>query len=131
MEWLSFGLELLTFLSASGLLYWGVTKKLKKLEVKEKEIEIIKKQDDEWQELYKEAKDRIKELEDTNSQLLQEKVDLTRASLMKEVEIERQKSIIKQQLWYRCTINGCPNRRPPHVFDKDGNELETPQNSEE
>ena len=37
----------------------------------------------------------------------------------------RMLELTNQQLnWYRCTVNGCQNRRPPHVFDKDGNELE-------
>lgn len=47
-EWITIIISLISTISASGILFFTIDKKLKKLEVSDKEVEIIKKQDDEW-----------------------------------------------------------------------------------
>lgn len=121
--WLTLIVEFATVLIVNGCFYYGINKKLKQVQVNEKEIEVIKKQDDEWQELYNELKSQIQPLQEKIEIVTQEKHDLARGLLMKDVEIEKLKSKINQLEWYRCTVNGCNKRRPPHVFDQEGNEL--------
>lgn len=117
MEWIKVLIEALVVLSSSGLFFYTINRKLKKLDVNDKEIEIVRKQDDEWQELYREERARVQELEKMLSEERSKKEKQDRQCRMLE--------LTNQQLnWYRCTVNGCQNRRPPHVFDKDGNELE-------
>lgn len=48
MEWIKILIEVLVVLSSSGLFFYTINRKLKKLDVNDKEIEIIRKQDDEW-----------------------------------------------------------------------------------
>lgn len=116
--WLRFIVELAGIMLTSGVFFISINKKLKKAEVKDKEAEVLKKQDDEWQELYREARDRIKTIGEICQELRKENEELKK--------INGQLELKNQQLtWYRCTINNCPNRRPPHVFDHDGNELES------
>lgn len=115
--WIQLLLGFVTLLLTNGVFFYSINRKMKKAEVKEKEIEVVKKQDDEWQELYHEAKSRIKTTSDICQQLRAENEELKKRNGMLELK--------NQQLtWYRCTVNNCPNRRPPHVFDHDGNELE-------
>lgn len=117
MEWIRLGIEILTFAGLNGFIFYSFNKKLKALQVDEKQIDVVKKQDEEWQELYQETRNRVKDLEVEIKQLREQKDKIQRQNGLLELN--------NQALnWYRCTINNCPNRRPPHVFDKDGNELE-------
>ena len=102
----------------SGLLFYSLNKKLKHLEVEERKVDVVKKQDDEWQELYFEQRDRVKEARE----------ECMRLRLLKEESMNKANKLEleNQQLeWFRCTVNNCKNRRPPHVFDVNGNELES------
>ena len=114
---LEFIIAFIGVLLTNGVFFYSINRKLKKAEVADKEVEIIKKQDDEWQELYKETRSRITVLEEQITELREQKEELSRQNGMLELK--------NQQLsWYRCNVNNCPSRRPPHVFDKDGVELE-------
>ena len=117
MEWISLAIGFLSTLIVNGCFFYSINRKMKKVEVRDKEADVMKKQDDEWQELYQEAKDdwkasqaRVKELQENYDQLLIEN---------KELELCN-----KELNWYRCTINNCRNRRPPHYYDQEGNEVE-------
>lgn len=118
MEILSYLIPALVTLITSGAIYFGLNKKLKAAEVKEKEAEVLRKQDDEWQELYREARDRVQGLEDTIERLRKEKAQLAKENGMLELKVQ-------QLTWFRCRVNNCPKRQPPHVFDIDGNEFES------
>lgn len=111
-------------LLTNGVFFYTIDRRMKKAEamkveteVKEQEVEILRKQDDEWQELYHEAKERIRSISDICQQLRNENEELKKQN--GKLELKNQ-----QLTWYRCTVNNCPNRRPPHVFDIEGVELE-------
>ena len=112
-----------------GFIYWKENKRLKQEEVKSSKIENHLKQADAWRNLYEEERNDSKE----KIAALEEKLEKKSAKL-KEVYAERDRYkeekmdaefIVKQLQWFRCTVNGCHRRRPPHVFDNDGNEVET------
>lgn len=124
MEWLNLIIPALVTLIVSGGIYIGLNKqlkhvevKLKDQEVKDKEADVLRKQDDEWQELYREARARADRMEEENKQLRLEKEELARENGKLELRIQ-------QLRWFKCEVNNCPNRKPPHVFDLDGNEFE-------
>lgn len=117
MTWIQLAIGFFTVLVTNGAFFYSINRKIKTAELKDKEIEIVKKQDDEWQELYQEEKQKRLAAEQENTELRQKNENLVKANGMLELK--------NQQLtWYRCTVNNCPNRRPPHYYDHDGNELE-------
>ena len=59
---LQFIITFAVLLISNGVFFQSITKKLKKAEVADKEMEVMKKQDDEWQELYKEVKSQVVDL---------------------------------------------------------------------
>lgn len=89
----------------------------KEADTKTKEVASKNKQCEEWKQLYQEAQRRVDDAENECKALLKRNADLRD-------EISTYKFKAEQLAWFRCTINNCPNRRPPHVYDKDGNELE-------
>lgn len=111
-------LSILTALSGGqGIMFYFVNRRLKKAELADKETDVLRKQDDEWQELYHEIRNENNEIKQKIEKLRKEKEELSKANGLLEMK--------NQQLsWFRCQVNNCPNRRPPHVFDKDGVELE-------
>ena len=118
MEWISLAIGFLSTLIVNGCFFYSINRKMKKVEVRDKEADVMKKQDDEWQELYFEQRDRVKEARE----------ECMRLRLLKEESMNKANKLEleNQQLeWFRCTVNNCKNRRPPHVFDSDGNELES------
>lgn len=119
MEILSYLIPALVTLITSGAIYFRLNKKFREAEVKEKEAEVLQKQDDEWQELYREARDRVQGLEKTIEKLRQEKSQLAKDNGLLELKVQ-------QLTWFRCKVNNCPKRQPPHVFDIEGNEFESP-----
>ena len=121
MEWLSLIIGSLVTLLTSGAIYFGLNKKLKAAEVKEKEVEILHKQDDEWQELYKEAREQKQLAEELVEKLREEKSILAKENGLLELKVQ-------QLTWFRCKVNNCPKRQPPHVFDIGGNEFEAQEN---
>lgn len=123
MEWLRFIIEFVSILLVNGVLFFTINKKLKKLEVKEKEVDIVKKQDDEWQELYEEEKQKRQEAESQLKEAQADRENAVKQSLLLEMKNQRLS-------WYRCEVDGCVNRKPPHVFSAQGLELEAPQNEE-
>lgn len=123
MEILNYLIPALVTLITSGAIYFGLNKKLKAAEVKEKEVEVLRKQDDEWQELYKEARAQKQQAEDLVEQLRKEKSELAKENGLLELKVQ-------QLTWFRCKVNNCPNRKPPHVFDIDGNEFEAQEKEE-
>lgn len=118
IQWINLIVGGLLTLITSGAIYFGLNKKLKAAEVKEKEAEVLRKQDDEWQDLYHEARDQKQKLEEIVEQLRKDKAEL--ASENGKLELR-----IQQLMWFRCKVNNCPNRKPPHVFDIEGNEFES------
>lgn len=121
MEWLSLIIGSLVTLLTSGAIYFGLNKKLKAAEVKEKEVEVLRKQDDEWQELYKEAREQKQQAEELVEKLREEKSILEKENGLLELKVQ-------QLTWFRCKVNNCPKRQPPHVFDIGGNEFEAQKN---
>lgn len=124
MEWIKLIIDFVVILITNGAFYYTINRKLKHLEVKDKEVDIVKKQDDEWQELYQEERARVKPLQERVETLIQEKTDLSRALNLKEVELVKLqgdfKSYKDRAAWYRCTVDNCPNRKPPHTYDVNG-----------
>jgi hypothetical protein len=59
MEWIRLAIEFFTICVANGVFFYSINRKLKHLEVEDKKTDILKKQDDEWQELYQEEKSRV------------------------------------------------------------------------
>lgn len=116
MEWLRLLIEFLTVLIVNGAFFYTINRKIKKLEVKEKEIDIVKKQDDEWQELYLEAKEQKKELEEKCEKLVAENSELQRLKGLTDFENHKLS-------WYKCITQDCPNRKPPHAYDVEGKDL--------
>ena len=117
---LQFIITFVGVLLTNGAFFYSITRKLKKAEVADKEMEVMKKQDDEWQELYKEVKSQVVDLQQQVLTLRQQNEALSKQNGLLELK--------NQQLnWYRCTVNNCSNRKPPHVFDIDGIELEAQQ----
>ena len=85
--------------------------------VEEKKVDVVRKQDDEWQELYGEQRDRVKEARE----------ECMRLRLLKEESMNKANKLEleNQQLeWFRCTVNNCKMRKPPHLYDADGNEVD-------
>lgn len=134
MEWMQFATDIITILIVNGVFFYTINRKLKKLEVEEKKVDITKKQDDEWQELYFEEKNKTSTLDEKISKLYKDKSDISKALLLKDLEIEKTKSeyaVYKNNMeWYECTRQGCANRIPPHVFDDKGLESVAPKNKE-
>lgn len=135
MEWIRLAIEFFTICVANGVFFYSINRKLKHLEVEDKKTDILKKQDDEWQELYQEEKSRVQPLQERVESLIQEKSDLSKALNLKEVELARLQGDFKnykqQSIWYRCTVDNCANRRPPHVFDVNGVEHAAKEESHE
>lgn len=101
----------------SGIVFYSLNKKLKHLEVEEKKVDVVRKQDDEWQELYREQRDRVKEAREECMRLRLLKEESTNKA--NKLELENQ-----QLEWFRCTVNNCKMRKPPHLYDADGNEVD-------
>ena len=120
MEWFRLIIEFVSVLLVNGILFFTINKKLKKLEVKEKEVDIVKKQDDEWQELYEEEKTKRQEAESELKKAQTDREDAVKRALLLEMKNQR-------LTWYRCEVDGCINRKPPHVFSSQGVELGAPQ----
>lgn len=78
---------------------------------------MIHTQADEWKRLYEESEDERRKLSDKVDGLYKQQHE-DKATIGK-LELEVQKLT-----WYRCTINGCKNRKPPHLYDIEGVELE-------
>lgn len=124
MEWINLIVgsicSLLGAFSGGGILFWKYNKQLKQQEV-------IRNQADEWKRLYEEADQERKE-KDTVIAKKDEKIDElykernteSRGRMNAEMEVQRLR-------WYHCTVSGCTKRRPPHVFDQNGTELEAQQ----
>ena len=62
--WIEILIGFITVLITNGAFFYTINRKIKKTELKDKEIEVIKKQDDEWQELYEEEKAKRMRLEE-------------------------------------------------------------------
>ena len=104
-------------LSGAGILFYRQTKRTKEAEANKAEIEVTKNQSDEWQELYYEQRDRVKEARE----------ECMRLRLLKEESMNKANKLEleNQQLeWFRCTVNNCKMRKPPRLFDADGNEVD-------
>ena len=123
MEWLRLAIEFFSILVVNGAFFYTINRKFKKLELKEKEVDIVKKQDHEWQELYEEEKSKRQKAEEDFIKERNKRESADKKAQMLEM--------LNQRLsWYRCEINGCINRKPPHIFSSNGQELEEPQDNE-
>lgn len=117
MDWITIivgaACSLIGAFGGGSVLYFQQNKKLKSLEV-------IHNQADEWKRLYDEADTERKEKDVKLDKMREERDSAKSDSAHKDLDIQKLR-------WYHCTCNGCKNRRPPHVFDMDGNELEAQQ----
>lgn len=48
MEWISLVIGFLSTLIVNGCFFYSINRKMKKVEVRDKEADVMKKQDDEW-----------------------------------------------------------------------------------
>ena len=103
----------------SGIIYWRKNKALKQKEVEKATIENELQQAEAWKDLFT-AEHEICERKSQEKQILYKERDELKEQLNKAL------FRIEQLCWYHCTVNGCTKRRPPHTFDKDGNEIVKP-----
>ena len=96
-----------------SILYFRQNKKLK-------EMEVVHTQSDEWQELYNDLKEEKKRLNCKVDELYKERNSM--------VEEKQQLQLKVQQLcWYRCEVEHCQKRKPPHVYSAQGDEMSATQ----
>lgn len=88
-----------------------------------KQIDNDNKVIDEWKEMYHEKERKCNEKDavirqhvDKIDRLYQERNDARE-------EVQKKELRIQQLTWYHCTVNGCKDRKPPHVFDLSGHEI--------
>jgi len=121
MEWINLIVgsicSLVGAFTGGGILFFKYNKQLKQQEV-------IRNQADEWKRLYEEADEErkskdavIAKKDEKIDELYKERNAESRGRMNAEMEVQRLR-------WYHCTVSGCTKRRPPHVFDTQGNELE-------
>jgi hypothetical protein len=121
MEWINLIVgsicSLVGAFTGGGILFFKYNKQLKQQEV-------IRNQADEWKRLYEEADEErkskdavIAKKDEKIDELYKERNTESRGRMNAEMEVQRLR-------WYHCTVSGCTKRRPPHVFDTQGNELE-------
>ena len=109
--------SLLGAFGGGGILFWKYNKQLK-------QGEVIRNQSDEWKRLYEEA-DQERKAKDEVIAKKDAKIDELYKAQHNDAEEKIQLKMQVQQLkWFHCTVPGCSKRRPPHVFDPQGNELE-------
>jgi len=120
LSWINILVNVVTLFGGGSLLFFTFNRKLKALEVKEKEVEVVHSQADEWKRLYEESERERKCVADEYEKLKTKHEEDIR-------EIGKLTLNVEKLTWYRCTVQGCQKRRPPHVFDMDGNELEQKQ----
>ena len=120
LSWINILVNVITLFGGGSLLFYSLNRKMKALEVRNKEVEVVHNQADEWKRLYDEADEERKNVVAENDKLKDKHEEDIR-------EIGRLTLEVQKLTWYRCTIQGCKNRRPPHVFDIEGNELENKQ----
>lgn len=122
MEWINVIVgslcSLLGAFGGGGILFWKYNKQLK-------QGEVIRNQADEWKRLYEEA-DQERKAKDEVIAKKDEKID----ELYKQQHADAEEKIalkmrVQQLQWFHCTVSGCSKRQPPHVFDAQGNELES------
>lgn len=125
--------SLLTFLTTGGIgsfLYIKQSKKLKESEIKAAEIQNESSTNAEWE--------KICEKKDNDNQVLEKKIEILEETIkerdkkidelnnVKELAWEETSNakiksahkdrVISELNWYRCEVNGCPYRKPPHKF---------------
>lgn len=98
-----------------GFIYWRENKQLKRAEVSDKLVDVELKEAEEWRKLYNEERARNTEKSERLKTLYAER------DTLKE-QVNSLNFRVQQLTWYHCTVNGCTKRRPPHEFDKEGNE---------
>jgi uncharacterized protein HemX len=101
----------------AGIIYWRENKRLKVKEVEKAAIENELQQAEAWKQLFESERERA-----ANKSALLKELYAERDG-MKE-DINALKMQVEKLQWYHCTVNGCLKRRPPHIFDDDGNESE-------
>ena len=113
-----------------GIIYWRENKallqqnvKAKSAEVSDKLVDVELKEAEEWRRLYEEERARNTEKSQRLKSLYAERDDLKE-------KLNGANFRVQQLSWYHCTVNGCHHRRPPHIFDKNGNEIEATESKE-
>ena len=99
-----------------GIIYWRENKALKQKEVEKAAIENELQQADAWKTLYEQEHDKCERKSAEKKELYRERDDLKE-------QLNKARFRVEQLCWYHCTVNGCPNRVPPHRFDERGNEI--------
>lgn len=80
-------LSILTALTGGqGIMFYFVNRRLKKAELADKEAEVLRKQDDEWQELYHEIRNENNEIKQKIEKLRKEKEELSKANGLLEMK---------------------------------------------
>ena len=117
MDWISILVgaicSLVGAFGGGSILYFRQNKKLK-------EMEVVHTQSDEWQELYNDLKEEKKRLNCKVDELYKERNSM--------IEEKQQLQLKVQQLcWYRCEVEHCQKRKPPHVYSAQGDEMSATQ----
>ena len=124
---------LLTFLTTGGIgsfLYIKQSKKLKESEVKAAEIQNESSTNEEWKKICEKKDDDIRRLEQKIENLEEnikekdkkiEELNLSKENAWEEtsktkIQSAKKDRIISEINWYRCEVNGCPHRKPPHRY---------------
>ncbi len=114
---LNFVISLITIAGGGSLLYVGVTRKMKSVEVSDKQVDVELKEAEAWKKLYEEQK----AISNGKSQRLKEcyyTIDKQKA------HEARLMQVIQQLKWYRCICSDCQNRKPPRDYTADVEKLE-------
>ena len=124
---------LLTFLTTGGIgsfLYIKQSKKLKESEVKAAEIQNESSTNEEWKKICEKKDDDIRRLEQKIENLEEnikekdkkiEELNRSKENAWEEtsktkIQSAKKDRIISEINWYRCEVNGCTHRKPPHRY---------------
>lgn len=129
--------SLITLLTTGGIgsiFFIRQSKKLKNSEVRAAEIQNESSTNEEWKKLCEKKDEDIQRLENKINnleenikeknqkidELNQSKENAWEETSKTKIQSAKKDRIISEINWYRCEVNGCPHRKPPHkygVFD--------------
>lgn len=106
-------------IAGCGILFYRQNKRIKAAEASNAEQATQHAYVMEWKALYEKKEERV--------DVLEAKLDKVRSDLREERMSNNSLRLENEKLkWAKCTVNGCKNRKPPHYYDMDGNEVLAP-----
>lgn len=97
-------------LFGSGIFFYRENKSKLKVEVSQKEVEVINSSNDGWKDLYNRVIERNAVLSNENIKLSEENQKLLKQNSALSMRYQ-------EAIWYRCEVNGCIDRIPPRKID--------------